>query len=1530
MEGKPAAFSPGSAAPATRVTEFDVEGLLVGRELLAITVTAEDSRYSKTTLLELTRYRPGGEASLRDLVVYGEPGSRVPAMLPAFYSETLEYDATLDFDTEAVRLVPVAADAAHRAVRVNTVFQRSGESSRTYPVAPGGQVKLTVSVIAQDGETRRLYVVRVFRKLPRADAALRGLAVMPAGARALVPAFDPDVLAYNLSAPLEHTVASVRVAPIANDTEYDRVLVNGARQPSGALSREISVPAGYGNGNQTTRGETTITVVVVAQDGVTRRAYTVFVQRDPAPIFPDDATLRELRVSPRPSARLAPAFAPRARAYRLFVPARASFAGVTPVANDVNVFKIEVNGVELANGEEYRTTMAELLRREDVVARIEVFAANCDPAWRPEGFDAADEDADGDAETLLLDGKYRPTWCSTRVYEVELLEYGPGAYEGVMHLRAGDAEDPTGIVREMTPFPSPFGDTAAFLASLEQRDVAEFDGGVRSSGSEGECDEYLCANSISDPSLVSMELRVASATPAAVGDDPLPSVGASAGDAVAFAPAFSNVTRLYVAEVPSHRVDAIEINVTAASANVSGVFVDGVAVRSGAFSAPVALKEGAATAVAVEVVAGREDERRTYALRAYRPRSNNAFLRSLAVQIGSVESPGAAPIAITKRVALNLTGVPQPRRACDLYDAAARAANGVAFHPACDDPAATNLTTADNDPPSFAAAAAISAAVSAPTTGRLTHPCDGDDSETFSDAMCAENRTVAAANFSAACDAAASADGVLPASGFHHEWFDYLVNVDDGTEFVTLLAEAADPGAQRLVMGASFRNCRALPRSPGCAGRDVAGVAAWGWTAGESAGGVTSVASGERSPPLDLAASPGSTGASIAVVAADGESRREYTLRVARENVPPPPDEDAAAVAGVGAFLEALVKASPLGATTDEEVRFALRFAGMDPLHLADASFRREIEALVRDYVVYAAVEPALSVTATAAAAPRAAGACRRRVAGAGDAFAPAGVDVSVVASFADSAANTTARLLGWVDAAAWNDVSSGFAFDAYLRAFGPIVALAVEDDGGGSIKRAQTRSVPAGFAPRRRAYAVALPSAFAGLTRLPLEITPPPPPRADGYGVTVDGAPITLGSTTHVPVPPCAVGPNHCDARRFETTVEACVGGDEGSRAPRTCVPYAFEVTVPGASAFDADDATLRDVVVRYGASLENALSVPVRTRDGGAFRHDAAELFAAVPRAAARVFVSVRPNSPRHGGAFVNGRAAAFAANASHSAFADVSTAALLDAKVMGGVVKIRVFAEDGATHRDVALHTRASDDARERVAGLAASESSSDPLFALRGAYGFDGGGLPPESLGFFGVLPTAPAFVESYPRAEPLVEGGAHVELAAQTRAPATVYWALAVPWTRAPTRRELVAAATRGTHGPTDARGPTRMVLDNRTFVAQNVSVYAYVAAAVNASLGTESGGPPAIEAGLVAAGVLGGAGTFGATREARATVRCLDSRVAYRAYFVTERLARGVDAHAPGAREREGEPVLGEVTPALEATPGSALPGECY
>ena len=99
--------------------------------------------------------------------------------------------------------------------------------------------------------------------------------------------------------------------------------------------------------------------------------------------------------------------------------------------------------------------------------------------------------------------------CARRAYLVELLEYGPGAYEGLLRLRAGDQEDPTGIVREMRPFPSPFrGDADGFVESMEQREAAEYDLGVRSTGAEGVCDNWLCADSEVDATLVAMQIRV--------------------------------------------------------------------------------------------------------------------------------------------------------------------------------------------------------------------------------------------------------------------------------------------------------------------------------------------------------------------------------------------------------------------------------------------------------------------------------------------------------------------------------------------------------------------------------------------------------------------------------------------------------------------------------------------------------------------------------------------------------------------------------------------------------------------------------------------------------------------------------------------------------------------------------------------------------------------------------------------------------------------------------------------------------------
>jgi len=52
------------------------------------------------------------------------------------------------------------------------------------------------------------------------------------------------------------------------------------------------------------------------------------------------------------------------------------------VTNDINVYRVVINGVEVGNGGTFVTTMVELLAKEDVWLEITVYAADCDPEWR--------------------------------------------------------------------------------------------------------------------------------------------------------------------------------------------------------------------------------------------------------------------------------------------------------------------------------------------------------------------------------------------------------------------------------------------------------------------------------------------------------------------------------------------------------------------------------------------------------------------------------------------------------------------------------------------------------------------------------------------------------------------------------------------------------------------------------------------------------------------------------------------------------------------------------------------------------------------------------------------------------------------------------------------------------------------------------------------------------------------------------------------------------------------------------------------
>ena len=243
------------------------------------------------------------------------------------------------------------------------------------------------------------------------------------------------------------------------------------------------------------------------------------------------------------------------------------------------------------------------------------------------------------------------------------------------------------------------------------------------------------------------------------------------------------------------------------------------------------------------------------------------------------------------------------------------------------------------------------------------------------------------------------------------------------------------------------------------------------------------------------------------------------------------------------------------------------------------------------------------------------------------------------------------------------------------------------------------------------------------------------------------------------------------------------------------------------------------------------------------------------------------------------------------------------------MGGVVKMRVFAEDGATHRDVALHTRASDGGRG-VAGLAASEVGADPLFALRGRVRLRRGRIAPGEPRVFGVLPTATALVESYPRASPSWREARTSSSPRSARAGDRVLGAGGSVDARAGRGRELVAAAarrdarTRGrarthAHGPRQphVRGAERLRVRVRRCRGERVA-------------GDRKRRAAGDRAGLVAAGALGAPKHV--RRHAR---RARHGEVPGQPRGVPRVLRDGEAGarrrRARRAREREGEPVLG-------------------
>ncbi|MFC4102588.1 cadherin-like beta sandwich domain-containing protein [Paenibacillus xanthanilyticus] len=247
---------------------------------------------------------------------------------PGFSSSVTEYTVHVGYPTTSVTLTPTPEDA-------NAEITINGESvtSKTIDLNVGSNL-VTIVVTAEDGTTQRTYLVTFERAAPSADADLIHLAISEG---TLSPAFARGTLSY--AASVGTTVTDADVTATVSDAA-STLTIEGRAAASGV---PVNVPLNV--------GVNMIDVIVAAQDGTTRNAYTVEITRA-APSA--NADLINLAIS---KGTLSPAFAAATSSYAASVEHAIANVDVTTTVADATA-TLTVNGLPASSGQAVNILLA--------------------------------------------------------------------------------------------------------------------------------------------------------------------------------------------------------------------------------------------------------------------------------------------------------------------------------------------------------------------------------------------------------------------------------------------------------------------------------------------------------------------------------------------------------------------------------------------------------------------------------------------------------------------------------------------------------------------------------------------------------------------------------------------------------------------------------------------------------------------------------------------------------------------------------------------------------------------------------------------------------------------------------------------------------------------------------------------------------------------------------------------------------------------------------------------------------------------
>ena len=294
--------------------EVDQDGvvpLMVGAgNVITVIVTAQDGETSQTYTVTVTR-AGSADATLSVLSLSGV------TLSPAFAAGTTAYTASVSNSVTETTVTATAAAKAAYEVKLNGVV----DQGVVVGLEVGSGNIIAVVVTAQDGQTMQIYTVTVTRA-GSADATLSSLSLSGV---TLTPVFAAGTTAY--AASVGHAVTETTVTASASDASAS-VEITPEDADDQTLGDQVDLAV----------GETTISVVVTAQDGVTTRTYSVTVTRAGS----EDATLSALSFS---GVTLSPAFESGTTAYTASVGHGVTATTVTAMAAAGAAYEVKLNGV---------------------------------------------------------------------------------------------------------------------------------------------------------------------------------------------------------------------------------------------------------------------------------------------------------------------------------------------------------------------------------------------------------------------------------------------------------------------------------------------------------------------------------------------------------------------------------------------------------------------------------------------------------------------------------------------------------------------------------------------------------------------------------------------------------------------------------------------------------------------------------------------------------------------------------------------------------------------------------------------------------------------------------------------------------------------------------------------------------------------------------------------------------------------------------------------------------------------------------